>query len=112
MDSLILPAWIPKKKEWFALDYKGYLKIEKEGLYTFSVNADDGAILYIDDVLVVDNDGYHYSREKSGNIGLGEGYHSIRLAYFEGKYTPVLEVKIMCQGLKKQAIPLSMLWHE
>jgi hexosaminidase len=112
MDSLILPAWIPKKKEWFALNYKGYIKIEKEGLYTFSLNADDGAILYIDDVLVVDNDGYHYTQEKSGNIGLGEGYHSIRLAYFEGKYTPVLEVKIMCQGLKKQAIPLSMLWHE
>jgi hexosaminidase len=112
MDSLILPSWIPKKKEWFALTYKGYIKIEKDGLYTFSLNADDGAILYIDDVLVVDNDGYHYAQEKSGNIGLGEGYHSIRLAYFEGKYTPVLEVKIMCQGLKKQAIPLSMLWHE
>lgn len=112
LDSLNLPAWIPQKKEWFAMNYKGLLKIEKEGLYTFSLNADDGAVLYIDDVLVVDNDGYHYAREKSGNIGLGEGYHSIRLAYFEGKYTPVLEVKIMCQGLKKQAIPLSMLWHE
>jgi hexosaminidase len=112
LDSLNIPAWIPKKKEWFAFNYKGYLKIDKEGLYTFSLNADDGAVLYIDDVLVVDNDGYHYAQEKSGNIGLGEGYHSIRLAYFEGKYTPVLEVKIMCQGLKKQAIPLSMLWHE
>jgi hexosaminidase len=112
IDSLNLPGWIPLKKEWFALNYNGYIKIDKEGLYTFSLNADDGAVLYIDDVLVVDNDGYHYAQEKSGNIGLGEGYHSIRLAYFEGKYTPVLEVKIMCQGLKKQAIPLSMLWHE
>jgi hexosaminidase len=112
LDSFALPPWIPLKKEWFALNYKGTIKIDKEGLYTFSLNADDGAVLYIDDVLVVDNDGYHYAQEKSGNIGLGEGYHSIRLAYFEGKYTPVLEVKIMCQGLKKQAIPLSMLWHE
>ncbi|HSH64798.1 MAG TPA: metallophosphatase, partial [Bacteroidia bacterium] len=64
------------------------------------------------DVLVVDNDGYHYAQEKCGNIGLGEGYHSLRLVYFEGKYTPVLEVKIMCQGLKKQAIPSNMLWYK
>jgi hexosaminidase len=111
-DSIGFPKWIHPKQEWFAMEYKGYLKIDQKGLYTFYVNADDGAVLYIDDVLVVDNDGYHYLQEKSGSIGLGEGYHSLRLAYFEGKYTPVLEVKIMCQGLKKQAFPSNMLWHE
>lgn len=111
IDSIGFPKWLDLKKEWFGLEYKGYLKIEKEALYTFYLNADDGAVLYIDDVPVVDNDGYHYAEEKCGNVGLGEGYHSLRLVYFEGKYTPVLEVKIMCQGLKKQALPSNMLWH-
>lgn len=111
-DSLILPKWIGAKQEWFGMEYKGYIKIDQKGIYTFYLSADDGAVLYIDDVLVVDNDGYHYLQEKPGNVGLGEGYHSLRLAYFEGKYAPVLEVKIMCQGLKKQAFPSNMLWHE
>lgn len=110
-DSIAFPKWIDLKKEWFGLEYNGYVKIDKEELYTFYLNADDGAALYIDDVLIIDNDGYHYAQEKVGNVGLGEGYHSLRLVYFEGKYTPVLEVKIMCQGLKKQALPSNMLWH-
>ena len=111
-DSLGLPSWIGAKQEWFGMEYTGYIKIDQKGIYTFYLSADDGAVLYIDDVLVVDNDGYHYVQEKPGNVGLGEGYHSLRLAYFEGKYAPVLEVKIMCQGLKKQAFPSNMLWHE
>ncbi len=110
-DSIAFPSWIGAKQEWFAFEYKGFLKIDKSAVYTFYVNADDGAVLYIDDILVVDNDGFHYTQEKSGDISLGEGYHSFRLAYFEGKYTPVLEVKIMCQGLKKQALPSILLWH-
>ena len=112
IDSLSFPEWIPFTKEWFAFTYTGYLKIDKEGLYNFFLKADDGANLYIDDELVVNNDGYHYTQEKFGYIGLGEGYHSIRLNYFEGKYSPTLEVRVMSKEITKQKLPLSMLWHK
>lgn len=112
VDSIQLPDCADSKAEWFALEYKGYLKIDKSELYTFYLNADDGALLFIDDQLVVDNDGFHYAQEKVGNIALAEGYHSIRLAYFEGKYSAVLDLSMSSQGSKKQEVPASMFYHD
>lgn len=112
IDSIDLPRCTDSKAEWFALDYKGYLKIDKDELYTFYVNADDGALLFIDDQLVVDNDGYHYAQEKSGEIALANGYHTFHLVYFEGKYSAVLDVSISSKGKKKIKVPGEMFWHE
>ena len=48
---------VTKRFEWFAIDYHGRLWIGRPGDYRFALASDDGAKLYIDDQVVIDNDG-------------------------------------------------------
>ncbi len=50
---------IDNRFEWFAIDYTGNFWIARGGKYKFALNSDDGSKLYIDDTLVIDNDGQH-----------------------------------------------------
>ncbi|MBN2341123.1 MAG: hypothetical protein JXX29_19220 [Deltaproteobacteria bacterium] len=70
--------------EWFAIRYSGAFGIETAGSYTFRINSDDGAKLYIDGKLVVDNDGTHAPQSKSGSVDLAAGDHEMVLEYFQG----------------------------
>lgn len=70
--------------EWFAIDYSGRFWVEKPGLYQFALTSDDGSKLYIDDELIIDNDGVHAPEVKMGRIGLSGGIHRIRVSYFQG----------------------------
>ena len=71
--------------EWFAIDYTGRFWIEKAGNYRFALTSDDGARLWIDNALVIDNDGAHPPREIAGDVELRHGIHRIRVAYFQGR---------------------------
>src|ERR1700735_4489058 len=64
---------VTKRTEWFAIDYSGKFWIAAPGMYTFSLLSDDGAKLYIDDKVVVDNDGVHAPLEKTGMVDLAGG---------------------------------------
>lgn len=75
---------ITKRFEWFAIDYTGKFWIEKPGLYRFRLVSDDGAMLYIDGQLIVDNDGVHSTEVRLGSIRLAGGMHTIRVPYFQG----------------------------
>ena len=70
--------------EWFAIDYNGRFWIEKPDRYRFSLLSDDGAKLYIDDKLIINNDGTHPPTEKRGDVRLTGGLHRIRVSYFQG----------------------------
>jgi hypothetical protein len=90
---------VTKRFEWFAIDYTGRFWIEKPGEYGFSLIADDGANLYIDHELVVENDGQHPPRERVGAIRLGNGVHEIRVSYFQGpRYQVALVLKVAPPG--------------
>jgi hypothetical protein len=54
-----------------------------EGAYRFHVIADDGARLYVDDILVVDAWRDAISQEVTEARTLWEGYHSLRVEYYE-----------------------------
>ena len=75
---------VTKRFEWFALDYDGKFWIEKPGDYRFSLLSDDGAKLYIDDDLAIDNDGIHAPATVDGSVTLSGGIHRIRVSYFQG----------------------------
>jgi PA14 domain len=85
--------------EWFAIDYAGKFWITDPGTYTFSVLSDDGAKLYIDDELVIDNDGVHPPIEKMSDVELAGGLHRIRVSYFQGpKFQVALVLKVAGLG--------------
>jgi hypothetical protein len=50
---------VTKRIEWFAIDYTGRFWIVQPETYRFSLMSDDGSRLYIDDKLVINNDGVH-----------------------------------------------------
>lgn len=82
--------------EWFAIDYQGRFWIENPDQYVFALTADDGAKLYIDGRLVIDNDGIHEVRRLTAAVPLAGGIHRIRVSYFQGprfQLALVLEVK-------------------
>jgi len=90
---------VTKRVEWFAIDYQGRFWVEKPGDYGFSLTADDGANLYIDGVLAVDNDGQHPPQERVGAVWLTHGVHEIRVSYFQGpRWQVALVLKVAPPG--------------
>jgi len=85
--------------EWFAIDYTGKFWIEHPGEYQFQLLSDDGSKLYIDDQVVIDNDGIHAPVEKTGSVQLAGGIHRIRVSYFQGpKFHVALVLKVAAAG--------------
>jgi hypothetical protein len=92
-------AEISDRFEWFAIEYTGKIWIEKPGVYRFSLLADDGAKLRIDDELVIDNDGVHRAQAVSASANLTRGAHAIEIEYFQGpRFTVALVLAIAPPG--------------
>jgi hypothetical protein len=72
------------RKEWFAIKYEGEFTASVRGEYAFRLVSDDGAILSVDDKVVVNNDGVHTAISKRGTAHLPMGPHKIRVDYFNG----------------------------
>lgn len=98
------------QKDHFGFEFDSYLKIDKKGVYLFYLYSDDGAILYIDGKPVVNNDGSHNARRADGRIGLDEGYHEMKLMYFEDYEGQQLEVGISGLTIRETTIPNDMLF--
>jgi hypothetical protein len=85
----------------FGINYQGKFWIAEPGKYGFSLTSDDGSKLYVDERLIIDNDGIHNANEIGGKVDLAGGWHTIRVAYFQGmpvNVALVLRVKPPNQG--------------
>jgi signal transduction histidine kinase/DNA-binding response OmpR family regulator/ligand-binding sensor domain-containing protein/protocatechuate 3,4-dioxygenase beta subunit len=68
----------------FCVRWTGDFKLSKSGRFTFEVEADDGARLYIDEKEVVNNGGSHGMSAKEGEVELAAGEHHLRLEFTQG----------------------------
>lgn len=75
--------------EWFGINARALLMVEKEGVYEFTLTSDDGSILYINDTEIINNDGTHSTRAKTGSLFLSAGSHDLQLKYFQGPATEI-----------------------
>jgi hypothetical protein len=62
------------------------LTVPADGAYQLRVTSDDGAKVYLDDALVIDNDGRHGVESKDATVTLTAGSHPLRIEYFEDRY--------------------------
>lgn len=99
-------------KDYFALDYSGYINIPSDGVYTFYTDSDDGSLLYIGDKIVVDNNSLHGSIEKHGRIALAKGFHKIRVSYFERSGEESLSVYFKAPCKNKEILNSSLLFKK
>ncbi len=93
----------------FALRFTGMVQVPKTGKYTFSIASDDGSRLYLDDKLLIDNDGLHGMVEKTGAVDLAAGSHPIVVTYFDNGGGDGLEVAWSGPDLPKQKIAANYL---
>jgi hypothetical protein len=73
----------------FGINYQGKFWIAEPGEYSFSLTSDDGSKLYVDERLIIKNDGIHQARAIKGKVDLAGGWHTIRVPYFQGMPTNV-----------------------
>ncbi|HEX4644547.1 MAG TPA: c-type cytochrome, partial [Verrucomicrobiae bacterium] len=99
----------PQKNE-MALRFHGLLTVPRAGDYTFWTASDDGSQLFIDNKVVVDNDGYHSMAEREGKVKLAAGDHAILVTYFDFGGDRELKVSWAGPGLDRQEIPTAALF--
>ena len=83
--------------------------IEKEGEYTFYIRSDDGSKLWVNNIEVVDNDGDHGVKEKSGEIALKSGKYLLEVIWFNGGGGGWLAVFYQSAIIPKQIVPTTVL---
>lgn len=72
-----------ENSDHYALQMEYEMPVKKEATYTFRLCSDDGSMLYIDNKLVIDDNGEHGPVYKDADIVLTKGTHLIRVDYFE-----------------------------
>lgn len=98
-------------KKWglshnFGVNYETLLLIPRAGMYKFWTASDDGSKLWINGRQVVDNDGLHGRRYRSGSIYLRRGRHRLRADVFQRGGDSNMSVYFQGPGMKsKQLIP-------
>jgi hypothetical protein len=87
--------------DFFGVRATGRIWIDAAGDYTFYVNSDDGARLFIDGAPVIDRDALG-GAEVSATQTLTAGYHDIRLDYFDYNSTArlILEWEVAGSGTR------------
>jgi len=109
VNNIVYPENIPSFN--FGLTYNGYINIEKDGIYEFYLNSDDGSKLMIDNVDLIINDGTHGMVEKSESQFLKKGYHKIEVSFFQGTGGSGLELKMKGPAGKKKIIDDNLFYH-
>lgn len=104
--------WKTKTERYIGLKFDGYIFIPETANYTISTLSDDGSKLFIDNELVVNNDGIHWLNEAYGVVKLEKGFHKLNISYFDQIGGTSLTCFIQQEGKEKQQISESNLYYE
>ncbi|MBI3766035.1 MAG: alpha-L-fucosidase [Ignavibacteriales bacterium] len=99
------------QEDHFGFAYTGVIRLQEDDVYDFFTNSDDGSRLYIDDSLVVDNDGLHGMLEKRCAVALSAGLHALRVTFFEKTGDDDLKVSYRSRKMPKRELPSELLFH-
>lgn len=91
----------------FGSRHSGAIRIDTAGAYTFYIESDDGSKMWLNDALIINNDGLHGMQERSATLNLAVGYHPFRVEFFENGGGAGLVVRWAGPGISKDVIPAS-----
>jgi hypothetical protein len=94
-------------KEWFALRFKGFIRIPRTGVYVFYLRSDDGSKLCVAGKEIIANDGVHGLSGEKAEIALEAGWQAFELVYFQGTGEFGLELLWHGPNVEKGPIPTS-----
>jgi len=96
----------------FGYQYEGFLNVLEDGLYSFLLEANDGAILYVDGKELINNDGGHQAQALATKTGLKKGFHPIRVDYFQMGRAKKLRVEWGIESAPMKEISSKVLFHK
>ena len=98
--------------EDFAIHFRGKLAVDTPGTYMFELLSDDGAKLYINGKLIVDNDGVHGPLSRLARVTLTAGFHPVEIHYFQGpRNTIALQWYYKPPNRSKRIVPPEVIFH-
>jgi len=100
-----------KNIKGFGVVYEGFIRIDADGVYGFSLASANGSQLLIDNQPVVDNDGKHGVFEQGGAAPLLKGFHRITVKYFDSGNSGLLRVMMTIPGKPKGEISPDMMFN-
>ena len=101
----------PGRTDLFGAVFDGFLDIPTAGQWTLALASDDGAKLYINDSLIVNNESPSGSTERTGTLSLAAGRQALRVEMVEQFQGAVLVLRAEGPGFARQVIPGTMLWR-
>jgi hypothetical protein len=98
----------------YVVQWSGWLKIRSAGRYGFWTYSDDGSRLSVNNQRVVDNDGLHGWRGRSGYTNLPSATVSFKLEFFERGGWHGMEAKYSGPDTRNRhsRIPATALFHD
>ncbi|MGI9527074.1 MAG: metallophosphoesterase [Weeksellaceae bacterium] len=101
-----------EQEDHYAFQFAGYFYAPETAYYNFYIYSDDGAVLSIDDTVIVDNDGGHSARRRENKVALEKGFHKLNLDYFEDYMGQVLEVGFSSISIAEQVLDSENLFRD
>lgn len=102
---------LAKRETHYAIHFIGFISIPKTGLYTFGLGSDDGSVLDIGSVRVVNNDGLHGFRVAKGSALFEKGLYKLQIGFFQGTGDANLKVNVEGPGIELQELPTAWLFR-
>jgi mono/diheme cytochrome c family protein len=99
---------VARRRDRFGLRFQGYLRIDRQGEYTFHLGSDDGSRLILDGSELIDHDGVHPFTVKSATVSLTPGQYPLVVEYFERDGEEALVAEYEGPGLSRQPISRAM----
>lgn len=90
--------------DYFGFVFEGELNIPKEGTYLFETQIDDGGDLYIDNQLIIHNQGEPGLGTERALVNLTAGKHSFRLTYYEEVWFAWISILVEGPEIEKQPL--------
>jgi hexosaminidase len=104
-ESVELPSWTPEEN--FGLRFRGYLLVPEDGVYTFRLTSDDGAVLRFANITVLDHDGLHGASARVGDVALSAGFHPMEVRYVQAGGATALRLEWSADGIDFQPVDAS-----
>ena len=83
IDAIDIPDGGFGFKDHFIVEITAEFDAGNGGQYDFRLTSDDGSKLYLDGKEAVDNDGVHAPVAKEGTVRLSQGWHKLKVRFFE-----------------------------
>lgn len=95
---------IANHADYVSIRWTGKIKAPKSGKYTFITRSDDGARLWIDGKIIIDDWKPHAEEDHRAKINLTEGYHNIKVEYFESEIMAAMKLSWVIPGTQRPKI--------